>query len=150
MGDFNSDGCTVRYMELDNAGTDPLQKRYEITICNGPDPSDGTSKLTLSINNPDNPELVDLDNIFTQRGTQSIKDVYDGVTALSRFVDNASDNDNLLTNGDFITISIEGWQYRRTRENDAISETCYDLVNNTTTTGNEALTICSQNMPPSS
>ena len=150
MGDFNSDGCTVRYMELDNAGTDPLQKRYEITICNGPDPSDGTSKLTLSINNPDNPELVDLDNIFTQRGTQSIKDVYDGVTALSRFVDNASDNDNLLTNGDFITISIEGWQYRRTRENDAISETCYDLVNNTTTTGNEALTICSQNMPTSS
>ncbi len=87
---------------------------------------------------------------FTQRGTQSIKDVYDGVTALSRFVDTASDNDNLLTNGDFMTISIQGWQYRRTRENDAITETCYDLVNNTTTTGNEALTQCSQNMPTSS
>jgi hypothetical protein len=149
IGTFQSDDQLIRYHESDNNSTEPPSKKHMVdSFLGGLDELDpGEAKLEVHLMNPANPERANLDEIFSERNTQSFIDIFDGVNGLAKTVDTLSENDNLLMDGDFQILSIEGWQYRRSNVNGLIEEFCTDMTNNIVYNEAEAYQECSENMP---
>ena len=147
IGLFDGNTCLIRYEESDNNDTDPPSKKHKLDSCMGHNDILNGVNLTLYVNNPDNPERVNLDEIFSERNTQSFIDIYDGVNALAKTVDTLSQNDSLLIDGDYQVLEIVGWEYRRSNVNGLIEESCRDTTNNIIYTDAEAYQECSENMP---
>ncbi|MEL1231107.1 MAG: hypothetical protein VXA26_07315 [Candidatus Neomarinimicrobiota bacterium] len=151
IGTFLQDDCLIRYQESDKIlgvsnDTTPPSKQHYLTSCLGGFPVGG-ARIELYVKNPANPERVNMDEAFTQRNTQTFIDIYDGIIGLAKTVDTMSGNDNLLIDGDYQVLTIEGWEYRRSNVNGLIEEICTDTTNNIIYNDAEAYQECSENMP---
>ena len=147
MGTFEQADCLARYMERDDS--EGSAKIVELSSCIGQFPSDNSARINLVLSNTENPERVNLDDIFSAKTAESIQTVYNKIQSLEKFVDTLEENDSLLLNGDYIELEIDGWSYRRTNNSDSIDQTCTNTSDNSSTSGSEAFNTCSANMPTS-